>query len=81
MFNGHWIAAGAFIKAALPIQEWIKIAVVATVTAVVTSQITLARLDERINGMKAEIAEIKRDVDKIEIGVTDIRVQIARRIK
>jgi hypothetical protein len=47
----HWqsaMAAGAFIKTVLPLQEWIRIAVVTGATAIVTSQITMARFDERL---------------------------------
>ena len=91
-FLQHWhsmLAAGAFVKNALPLQEWVKIAVVAIVTAVVTSQITVARMDERLVAFKSErellvktrdaqVVEIRKDVDRIEIIVQDIRVEIAR---
>ena len=50
----HGLAAAAVIKQTLPFAEWIRIAVVALITAVVTSQITLARLDERITALTSE---------------------------
>ena len=88
----HWqsiLSAGAFIKSALPLQELFKIAVVTIVTAVVTSQVTMARFDERLIAFKNErelivkkrdeqVIEIRKDVDKIQIIVQDIRVEIAR---
>jgi len=93
--RNHWqhaLAAGAVMRQALPLQEWIKIAVVAIVTAVVTSQVTLARLDERVNAieerMKAvqnerdfiirkrdeQVAELKKQVDRIEAAVMLIQI-------
>jgi len=92
----HWqhaLAATTAIRQALPLQEWIKIAVVAVVTAVVTSQVTLARLDERINALdlrlKAvqierefiirkrdeQVAEIRRQVERIEAAVVLIQIE------
>lgn len=59
----HMLAASTVIRQAFPLQEWIRIAVVALVTAVVTSQITLARLDERITALRNErvLLVTKRD--------------------
>ena len=81
----HWqsaLAAGAVIRQALPLQEWIKIAVVAVVTAVVTSQVTIARLDERINALELRIREraAERDfiIRKRDEQVTEIKRDIER---
>ena len=88
----HWqhaLAAAAFVRGALPLQEWVKIAVVAIVTAVLSSQVTIARLDERITAMQRErefierkrdeqVAELKRQVDRIEAAVTLMQTERGR---
>lgn len=92
----HWqhaLSAAAAVRQVFPLQEWLKIAVVAVVTAVVTSQVTLARLDERINALdlrlKAvqierefiirkrdeQVAEIRRQVERIEAAVVLIQIE------
>ena len=53
----HWqsvLAASGVVKQALPMQEWIRIAVVALVTAVITSQVTLAELKGEIKSIRTE---------------------------
>ena len=53
----HWgqvLAAGTVIRQALPMTEWIRIAVVALVTAVITSQVTLAELKGEIKSIRTE---------------------------
>ena len=89
----HWqhaLAAGAAIRQAMPMQEWIKAAVIAVVTAVITSSVTIARLEERIDGIQAARAqmikqrdeqtqEIKRDIRRIEQAITDLQIQLAGR--
>jgi len=79
MLNGHWgvLAVAGAIKQALPLSEWVRVIVVAVVTAVLTMWTTTARLDERIVSIKAEISEIKRDVDKIESTLVEMHKQLA----
>ena len=48
------LAAATAIRAALPMTEWIRIAVVALVTAVITSQVTLAELKGEIKSIRTE---------------------------
>jgi hypothetical protein len=90
------LAAAAVIRQVFPFQEWIKIAVVAVVTAVVTSQVTLARLDERIKGIEErmvatqkerdfiirkrdeQVAEIRRQVERIEAAVASMQAERGR---
>ena len=88
----HWqnaLAAAAAIQQALSVQKLIEIAAVSIVCAVVTSQITIARLDERINRLQSEreiyikkrdeqVAEIKRDVEDIRKNVERITIEQAR---
>jgi len=91
MINGHWweearqhwqhvLAALPVIKQALPMQEWIRIAVIAIVTAVVTSQITLARIEERISAgqqLRAEgIARRDLQITKLEQRDADLSAKI-----
>ena len=79
MINGHWqqwaeearqhwhqiLTAGTVIKDALPVQEWIRTAVIALVTAVVTSQITIARLDERIIALGDKFSSLRSERELI----------------
>ena len=95
----HWqhaLAASTAVRAALPMQEWLRIGVVAVVTAVITSQVTVARLDERIikldERMKAyqaerefimrkrdeQVAEIRRQVERIEAAVASMQAERGR---
>ena len=88
----HWqhaLAAAAAIRNALPAQKLIEIGVVSVVTAVLTSQITIARLDERINRLHSEreiyikkrdeqVAEIKRNIDDLQKDVRRIAIEHAR---
>ena len=59
----HVIAAAAAMREVLLMKEWIRVAVVAVVTSVVTSQVTIARLDERITALKNEREIIVRNRD------------------
>lgn len=61
MLNGHWhefighlAAAGGFMRSTFPFAELFKIAVVALVTAVATSQVTLAELKGEIRSIRSE---------------------------
>mgnify|MGYP001581678820 CR=1 FL=1 len=54
--TGHgflFLLAGK-VREVLPLSEWVKIAVIAVVTSVLTSTVTIARLEERIDAMKTE---------------------------
>lgn len=87
----HWqhaLAAATVIREALPMQELIRITVIAIVTALLTAQITIARLDERITAIRNErqilvekrneqVAEVKRDIERLETAVNGLQVQIA----
>ena len=83
----HWqgaLAASSVIKTALPFQEWIRIAVVAIVTAVVTSQVTLARLDERLIAATSEIRDLRveiKDISKLAAERGKTIPDIIRRIE
>jgi uncharacterized membrane protein (DUF106 family) len=81
----HWqhaLAAGAAIRQALPLQEWIKIAVVAIVTAVITSQVTLVRLDERIKALEDRMRAVQNERDfiirKRDEQVSELKRQVDR---
>jgi len=89
----HMLAVASVVKVALPIHEWVRTVIIALVTAgvtaLVTSQITMARFDERLIAMKNErelilkrrdeqVLEIKKDIDRIESILQDIRIELAR---
>lgn len=60
--------AGQF-RQALPITEWIKIAAVAVVTAVLTSFVTIARLEVKVDTLSQARQELttRRDQDMIKL--------------
>jgi multidrug efflux pump subunit AcrA (membrane-fusion protein) len=67
--SGHGIGAililfAGKVREALPPMEWVKIAVVAIVTSVLTSTVTIARLEERIDGLRIERKIIVEARDK-----------------
>lgn len=86
MLNGHWqswvdearhqvryiLVAATALKNAFPMTELIRLAVVALVTAVFTSQVTMARLDERINAISAQRTLL---VQKRDEQVTEMKRQ------
>jgi uncharacterized membrane protein (DUF106 family) len=78
----HWLAASTTIRQALPFQEWIKIAVVAIVTAVITSQVTLVRLDERIKALEDRMGAVQNERDfiirKRDEQVSELKRQVDR---
>jgi len=83
--KNHWqyaLAAASAIRQMFPFQEWVKIAIVAVVTAVITSQVTLARLDERIKGlderMKTYQAERDFIIRKRDEQIIELRHQVER---
>ena len=93
MINGNWadeamrhwqhaLAAAAVIRQVLPPHEWVKIAVVAVVTAVITSQVTLARLDERMISIDDRLnsARLEREfiIRKRDEQVIELRRQVER---
>lgn len=78
--RSHWqhiLSAAGVVRQALPMMEWVKIAVVAVVTAVLTSQVTIARLDERIvSSLKErEILVKRRDEQVRELKDRDQRIE------
>jgi len=86
----HWqhvMAASGMMRDVLPGKEWVRVAVVAVVTSVVTSQVTIGRLDERITALKNEreiivrnrndqMNDIKRDIEQLQIMVMSLRLEM-----
>lgn len=72
----HALAAGAFIRHTLPMQEWIRIGVVALVTAVATSQVSLAELKTEVKALKSEREIIVKNRDS---QLADVKLREAER--
>lgn len=84
----HVLAVASAVKGMFPMAEIIRMAVVAIVTSVATSQVTIARLDERITAlhqMRAEtiarrnedIAEMKRQDAALRVKLDALAADVA----
>jgi hypothetical protein len=88
----HWqhiLAAAGAVRELFPVQELLRIVVVSLATAMLTSYVTVIRLDERITAIRNEreivikkrdeqIIEIKSDIQRLENNLTDLRERASR---